>query len=541
MRKVSVTSIPAVLLIIFSVSLSPAGAAHTINYQGYLTTSSGAPADFPLGVNMRFSLWDSDTGSTELWNEVQNVVVNQGIYSVALGSLTALPGTLDFTSPYYLQVEIDDGAGGWELFSGRQKLTSVAVAINADMLDGKHAVDLDQSSHVSDTSNPHNVTAAQVGAATMADINNHAGDPSAHHTKTTSFTELTGQIADGQIPDSITRDSELAALQAQINTLQGQVAALQDILQHFSRSGNDIYITGANLHIVNGTGTTDGTVNGLGNLIVGYNETRGTGDDRTGSHNIVVGSKHNYSSYGGLVAGFHNEISGPYSSVSGGWKNTASGYRSSISGGYSNIASGYSSSVSGGAFNTASGDKSSVSGGFSNEASGDESSVSGGYKNTASGYRSSVSGGTNNIAFANYSSILGGYYNLAGDGVCQYNGGTQQPECSPGTDHYIGQYSIVAGGQANRSSGDKSSVSGGYWNTASGIYSSVSGGFSNTASGDSSSVSGGWFNTASSLYSSVGGGSNNTAGGLHSSVSGGYNRSVTGNYDWRAGGLFQDN
>ena len=123
-----------------------------------------------------------------------------------------------------------------------------------------------------------------------------------------------------------------------------------DLLEHFSRDGDDIFITGANLHIVNGTGDTDGLVNGLGNVIVGYNESRAdpSTDDRTGSHMVVVGAENNYSSFGGIVVGERNSTSGTYSSVTGGYKNVASGPFSSVSGGENNTASGNYSSVSGG-------------------------------------------------------------------------------------------------------------------------------------------------------------------------------------------------
>ena len=39
--------------------------------------------------------------------------------------------------------------------------------------------------------------------------------------------------------------------------LAQRVAALEKLLKHFSREGNEIFITGANLHIVNGLGSTD--------------------------------------------------------------------------------------------------------------------------------------------------------------------------------------------------------------------------------------------------------------------------------------------
>jgi hypothetical protein len=51
------------------------------------------------------------------------------------------------------------------------------------------------------------------------------------------------------------------------------VAALAYKLEYVSGGSNEVVITGANLRIVNGLGTKD-TTNGLGNLIVGYNELR---------------------------------------------------------------------------------------------------------------------------------------------------------------------------------------------------------------------------------------------------------------------------
>jgi hypothetical protein len=52
-----------------------------------------------------------------------------------------------------------------------------------------------------------------------------------------------------------------------------RLAALEYKLQYITGGTNEVVITGANLRIVNGLGATD-TTNGLGNLIVGYNESR---------------------------------------------------------------------------------------------------------------------------------------------------------------------------------------------------------------------------------------------------------------------------
>jgi hypothetical protein len=174
---------------------------------------------------------------------------------------------------------------------------------------------------------------------------------------------------------------------AQVQSLEERVATLEDLLVHVSREGNDIYVTGANLHVVNGTGATE-TTNGLGNVIVGYNEDRralGMWNARGGSHMLVVGYGNNFTSYGGIVAGSLNSTTGPYASVSGGAGNVASGEAASVSGGNANVASGALASVSGGGGNLASGRYASVGGGEWNEASGELASVSGGRSRAATG------------------------------------------------------------------------------------------------------------------------------------------------------------
>jgi hypothetical protein len=162
------------------------------------------------------------------------------------------------------------------------------------------------------------------------------------------------------------------AVNAQPGGLPERVAALEDKLAAvtFDAVTNVLTITGANLRIVNGLGGTE-TTNGLGNLIVGYNESRvpfaGT-DNRTGSHNVVVGEQLNFSGFVGLVVGFKNEIASGFSSVLAGFGNTASGFNSSVCGGEFNTASGDFSSVSGGSHDIASGNRASVSGGLNRTA-----------------------------------------------------------------------------------------------------------------------------------------------------------------------------
>jgi hypothetical protein len=214
----------------------------------------------------------------------------------------------------------------------------------------------------------------------------------------------------------------VAALEAQvaeqagyISTLQEKVAALEEIFDGVSRNVDDIFFDGVNVHVRSGSGATNGdtgsgpSVNGLGNIIVGYDELR-TDDinEKNGSHNLVVGPQNNYSSYGGLAAGIRNWTFGPNASVSGGAHNAAVGDYSSVSGGEYNIAFQTGSSISGGFANDTSGDFSSVSGGVGNEATDAASSVSGGWGNIASGFISSVSGGEGNTASGELASVSGG-------------------------------------------------------------------------------------------------------------------------------------
>jgi hypothetical protein len=245
-------------------------------------------------------------------------------------------------------------------------------------------------------------------------------------------------------------DTQPKGMAERMATLEHKLSALT-----FDGTTNEIVITGANLRIVNGLGSTE-TTNGLGNLIVGYNELRQENPDcpgvfltctdtRTGSHNVVVGKEHNFASFGGVVVGLHNETTGDFSAVSGGAGNTANGTWSAISGGTNNTTPGFASAVSAGLLNTASGDRSVVSGGADNTASGPNSAVSAGHGNTSNGVLSAVSGGGDNTATGIGSTVSGGQGNTAGGATIGF---------------FVG-HTTVSGGENNIASGDFSSVSGG--------------------------------------------------------------------------------
>jgi hypothetical protein len=131
-----------------------------------------------------------------------------------------------------------------------------------------------------------------------------------------------------------------------------QLAPISDKVQHFSRSGNNVFITGANVYVRNGLGATvNNGYNGLGNLIVGYNELRGipgSPDVRTGSHNLIVGAGANYSRNASIITGVNNASVNNYASVYGGTGNFANATYSVVVGGYNNQTNGGWSTILGG-------------------------------------------------------------------------------------------------------------------------------------------------------------------------------------------------
>ena len=173
----------------------------------------------------------------------------------------------------------------------------------------------------------------------------------------------------GQTPNCMANEIQIdlasgaaaAGIDARLDELEERLACVRSA-PGANPEVDDIVFRGCNVQVVNGLNNTL-TTNEVGNLIVGYNEDYMLAEDRSGSHNLVVGPNHTYSSYGGLVAGVSSNVTAPHASVSGGNSNTASGAASSVSAGNSNTASGLEASVSGGSQNVASGERSSVSGG----------------------------------------------------------------------------------------------------------------------------------------------------------------------------------
>jgi hypothetical protein len=190
----------------------------------------------------------------------------------------------------------------------------------------------------------------------------------------------------------------------------------------------DFVVDGCNLHVQNGVGQT-GTTNGKGNLVVGYNKNEVA--TRTGSHNVIVGDLHEYTSYGGIVSGTENTLAAPNATILGGGQNSAN-----TTGGGAIIGASQSSTDAnvvllgglqnyggpnahfavavGGNQNQVTGGNAVVVAGTLNVASGGAALACGGSENTAGGGNAVACGGSGNHSTGGASIVLGGNQNAAG-------------------------------------------------------------------------------------------------------------------------------
>lgn len=111
-------------------------------------------------------------------------------------------------------------------------------------------------------------------------------------------------------------------LNASLVNVNLAIVELEDKTQFMHVVNGDTIFENTNIRVQNGLGVTTST-NGKGNLIVGYDEQDGyiqcfgEAPDRSGSHNVVVGHDHAYSSYASIICGRLNKSIAPYTTVLG--------------------------------------------------------------------------------------------------------------------------------------------------------------------------------------------------------------------------------
>ena len=81
----------------------------TISYQGILTDNTGTPkADG--NYEIKFSLYDVNTGGEAFWYESKTLTLKNGLFSTELGDVNPLTATIKFDRPYWLGVQIGNEA-----------------------------------------------------------------------------------------------------------------------------------------------------------------------------------------------------------------------------------------------------------------------------------------------------------------------------------------------------------------------------------------------------------------------------------------------
>jgi hypothetical protein len=137
-RVLAQTAFMAVVFCVFTslLSFSPhadAAINQQINFQGKLTNPNGTNVANG-NYSIVFSLYTVPSAGTAVWTETQSsVAVTDGVFQVALGSSTALPGSVDFNnSSLYLGVKVGADAE----MNPRVRFTAAPYAFNSDRLNG---------------------------------------------------------------------------------------------------------------------------------------------------------------------------------------------------------------------------------------------------------------------------------------------------------------------------------------------------------------------------------------------------------------------
>ncbi len=113
------------LILTFTIPFIFAQVPQQVNYQGFLSDQNGNPLNEQH--NIVFKIYNSQTGGSAIWSETHTVNIENGLYSVLLGSQDTLSETTFNGTAKFLGIKVDADPE----MTPRQKIVSVGYAIKA--------------------------------------------------------------------------------------------------------------------------------------------------------------------------------------------------------------------------------------------------------------------------------------------------------------------------------------------------------------------------------------------------------------------------
>jgi hypothetical protein len=285
-----------------------------INYQGYLTNTSGNALD--TTVAMTFKLYTDSLAGSLLWTETRpSVTVTKGLFNVRLGQVTSLGDAVFNNAQIWLGITVGNNTE----MTPRSRIVSVGYSYRVGTVDGASGGTITGNVNI-------------VGKGNIGLNNSNSG--------LYAFVAGYNDTASG---DYSTVSGGLS------NDATGSLATVGGGVSNIA-SGFRATVGGGDRNIASGDAATmDG---GYLNTAGGDYATVGGGSDNTCSGN-----------YAAVSGGYINTASANYATVGGGSHNDATNANATVGGGYDNTANNTSATVGGGQYNRARGQYSVVAGG----------------------------------------------------------------------------------------------------------------------------------------------------------------------------------
>ncbi len=116
---------------------------HLMNYQGILTDDTGQPVQNDV-YEITFKIYNQESGGNPIWTETQNVLTNDGIFHVLLGSINEIT---EFPSENaWLGIKVGENP---EMIP-RKRIASVGYSFETEK--AAHAINADEATHANTSS-----------------------------------------------------------------------------------------------------------------------------------------------------------------------------------------------------------------------------------------------------------------------------------------------------------------------------------------------------------------------------------------------------